>query len=168
MTAGRLAVLAILLVALAVGVGIWYAQTRAYYEPERADVPIVLTTLEGEVAAPAEWVRSIDSASSPIRFRACFQLAAPVPAALPAPEPAEPTVAPGWFDCYDAGAIAADLEAGRAAAALGQANVTYGVDRLVALHPDGRGYAWHQINRCGAAAFDERPVPAGCPPPPES
>jgi hypothetical protein len=78
-----------------------------------------------------------------------------------------PLVAPGWFDCFDAAAIGADLAAGRAAAVLGEANVTYGIDRVLALYPDGRGYAWHQINACGEVVFDGDPPPPGCPPVPE-
>jgi len=81
---------------------------------------------------------------------------------------AEPRVAPGWFDCFDAAQIGADIENGDAIAFLGVENVQYGIDRIVAVYPDGRAFAWHQINACGEVVFDGNPVPEGCPPKPES
>jgi hypothetical protein len=50
---------------------------------------------------------------------------------------------------------------------LGERDVTYGIDRIVAVYPDGRAMAWHQINACGAVVFDGNPAPDGCAPPPE-
>ena len=83
-------------------------------------------------------------------------------------EGAEPLEAPGWFDCFDADEIGAALEAGEAMAYLSVANITYGIDRIAAVFPDGRGYVWHQINHCGEVVFDGRPAPEGCPTPPET
>ncbi len=80
---------------------------------------------------------------------------------------AEPRVAPRWFDCFDAAQIGEDL-ATDAIAFMGVENIDYGIDRIVAIYPDGRGYAWHQINECGEVVFDGNPVPEDCPPPPES
>jgi hypothetical protein len=80
---------------------------------------------------------------------------------------ARPLVAPGWFDCFDAATIGGDLQSGRAVAVLGEENVTYGIDRVIALYPDGRAFAWHQINACGEVVFDGDPPPEGCPPVPE-
>ena len=61
-------------------------------------------------------------------------------------EGAVPNVAPGWFDCFDAEAIGAALEKGEAIAFLSEANIHPGVDRVVAVFPDGRAFAWHQLN----------------------
>ena len=58
----------------------------------------------------------------------------------------EPLTAPGWFDCFDAVAIGEALEKGEAIAFLSQANIHPGVDRVVAVFPDGRAFAWHQLN----------------------
>jgi len=77
-----------------------------------------------------------------------------------------PLEAPGWFDCYDARDIGAALETGEAVAFLGESNVVYGIDRVVAVFRDGRARSWHQINACGEEVFDGRPPPEGCPPPP--
>ena len=48
----------------------------------------------------------------------------------------------------------ADLESGAAVAYLGQPNVHPGVDRVIAVYPDGRAFAWHQMND----ELDERGV----------
>ena len=81
-------------------------------------------------------------------------------------EKAVPRNAPFWFDCFDAAAIGAELKAGQAAAYVSQKNVHYGVDRIVAITADGRGYAWHDLNDCGEKAYDGTVVGEECPPRP--
>ena len=51
---------------------------------------------------------------------------------------------------------------------MGVENISYGIDQVVAVFPDGRGYVWHQINPCGSVVFNGDPAPAGCPPVPEN
>lgn len=170
---GRLLILLMLVSALAVGGGIWYAQVYAFYsEPslEEAGGVVLTDAATGEVREiPVEFFQAIDSDSSPIRFRACFDLGERVDDldwAAPY-EGAQPLVAPGWFDCFDAGSLDAALTDGGATPYLGVKDIQYGIDRIVAVAPDGKGWMWHQINRCGAAVFDGNPAPDGCPPPPE-
>ena len=167
-TWGRVLVGLLVLAALVAGVGIWWFQTRAFYVTvEDAAMTVVFADGDEARPVPVEDFRGIDSDSSPIRYRACFQMdAAIVDDAAPAPD-AVPLTAPGWFDCFDAQAIGAALESGEAEAILSRENDPYGIDRVIALFPDGRGYAWTQINRCGEVVFDGRPAPEGCPPPPE-
>ena len=64
-------------------------------------------------------------------------------------------------------AIGGALEKGEALAFLSEPNITYGIDRVVAVMGDGRGFAWNQINACGKEVFEGRPAPEGCPPVPE-
>jgi hypothetical protein len=171
---GKIIGIIILVTALLAGGGMYYLQVYHFYEtvePTGAQ-DVQLTSLEtGEPEPlPHEGFRAIDAASSPIRYRACFTTQAR-PAMLsqtfePYPE-AEPLVAPGWFECFDADALGAALEEGRARAFLGQKNLRYGIDRVVAVTREGRGYVWHQINHCGEVVFDGRPAPADCPEPPE-
>ena len=59
---------------------------------------------------------------------------------------AQPLVAPGWFDCFDAVEIGTALERGEALAFLSQSSVATDIDRVVAVFPDGRAFAWHQLN----------------------
>jgi hypothetical protein len=164
---GRVLVIAIVGSALLAGVAMYYLQVHAYYRELPAQTQVTMTRTDGmEVQMEVTDFRGIDADSSPIRYRACFT-AASVPADLTPYEGAEPLTTPGWFDCYDAPALGAALAEGTARAFLGQSNITWGIDRIVALMPDGRGYSWHQINACGREVFDGRPAPEGCPPPPE-
>jgi hypothetical protein len=111
----------------------------------------------------------IDSESSPIRYRACFTTPmsnAMMTETFQTYTRAEPLVAPDWFACFDARALGADLESGAATAYLGEANIHYGIDRVIAVYDDGRAFAWHQINICGEHAFNGEAVPETCPPAP--
>jgi len=175
MTAARIAVIGIIMSALIAGIALWYLQVYAYYDRlEAEDVgEVQLTSVMTGQPEPIvfENLQAIDSDSSPIRFRACFQTPLSIgmltETFVVAPQ-AIPLNGPGWFDCYDARQIGEALETGEAVAFLGVENIRYGIDRLVAIFPDGRGYVWHQINRCGEVVFDGNPVPDDCPEPPET
>ncbi|WP_224815288.1 DUF6446 family protein [Hasllibacter sp. MH4015] len=150
MTSGRATVLVILVVTILFGIGMWYANTRAYYVP-LDEVTIELQRPDGTLTAlEIAGAEGIDADSSPLRFRACFRVepervAALIAEAMPY-EDATPLTTPAWFDCFDATFIGAAIEAGDATALLGQRNIERGVDRVVAIFPDGRGFAWHQLN----------------------
>jgi hypothetical protein len=171
---GRAVILATLILALIAGAALYYLQVYAYYTEVAAEeaggVRMTLAATGVAEDIPFADFRGIDSNSSPIRFRACFTtpLAEADLAArfVPYPDPT-PLIAPGWFDCFDAEAIGAALESGEARAYLGVGDIRWGIDRVVAILPDGRGFAWHQINPCGAVVFNGEPAPAGCPPQPE-
>ncbi len=165
---GRIAVAGILVVTLVAAGALYWLQVHAFYErlPARTGFPLTPAGAVAPVTVAVSGFEGIDSDSSPIRYRACFRLEGAAQPFTPYGDPT-PLNAPGWFSCFDAAAIGAALEAGTAQAVLSEANIRFGIDRVVALFPDGRGYAWTQINRCGQAHFDGRPLPAGCPPPPE-
>ena len=142
--------------ALIAGVAMYYLQVYAYYdevEPNgRTDVQMTSLITGAPEAVLYDDFQAIDSTSSPIRYRACFTTSMSHPMLTETYmiyDKAEPLVAPGWFDCFDAEALGAALETGRALAFLGTENVQYGIDQIVAIHEDGRGFVWHQINRCG-------------------
>jgi len=114
--------------------------------------------------------QGIDADTSPLKFRACFTTTKSIPMlteTYQVYDAATPLKAPGWFKCFDNEQLADDLTSGEAIAFLGQANIHYGVDRVIAIYGDGRSYAWNQINTCGEAAFAGDPLPANCPPIPE-
>jgi hypothetical protein len=149
MTSGRLIAIAIIAITAAFAAALWYAQTRAYFEPLAA-AELTVTTASGESLILAHsGFEGIDAASSPLRFRGCFQLdtagLALVAQAQPHPDPT-PLVAPDWFSCFDAGALTADLATGAAMAVLSVHEVHRGIDRVIAAYPDGRAFAWHQLN----------------------
>lgn len=161
----------IVLTGLVAGAAIYYLQVHHYYEPVAAtgqeDVALTLLMEDRPEAILYEDFEAIDAESSPIRYRACFTT--PMSHALLSEtyvpyDAAEPRTAPGWFGCFDAQEIGAALETGEALAFLGTKNIIYGIDRVIAVMPDGRGYAWHQINECGADVFDGKPAPDHCPP----
>ena len=150
---GKMLAAGLVLTAAIAGAGVWWTQSYAYYQ-QVAFTPgqeIVLTPILG--AEPevilAEGVTGIDSDSSPLRFRACFHT--PLSQAMLTEtykvyEAAEPLIAPGWFDCFDAVRIGQALETGEAIAFLSVRDIVPGVDRVVAVFPDGAAYAWHQLN----------------------
>ncbi|WP_435259620.1 DUF6446 family protein [Thioclava sp. FR2] len=150
---GKFAAGFIVISALVAGVAIYWLQVYAFYE-EATFTPgeeITLTTIESGQPEPilAENVTGIDADSSPLRFRACFTT--PLTQAMLTEtyltyDGAEPLVAPSWFDCFDAVEIGTAIERGEALAFLSQANVHADVDRVVAVFPDGRAYAWTQLN----------------------
>lgn len=153
MNVGKVLVVAIVIAAAIAGGFLWYTAERAFYEPVafQPGQEIRLVPLAGDQpeAIVVEGVEGIDAESSPIKFRACFRtplsLAMLTETYREYPE-AEPLVAPSGFDCFDAAAIGKALETGEALAFLSEPNIHPGVDRVVAVFPDGRAYAWNQLN----------------------
>ncbi|MFU8882885.1 MAG: DUF6446 family protein [Rhodobacterales bacterium] len=171
---GKFLSILILTAALIGGGAMYYLQVYGYYDQIDASGPddVLAVTLASGLPEPMPHAafQAIDSDSSPIRYRACFRtsLTPDEIAATYQPYPrAVPLLAPKWFDCFDAREIGAALEDGSAQAVMGVENIRYGIDRVIAVMPDGRGFVWHQINRCGAVVFDGQPAPDDCPPPPE-
>ena len=172
---GKILVSMLVVCALAAGIGMYYLQVYAFYEevPATGHGDVQLTNLVTGQPEPiiADGFTAIDAESSPIRYRACFTTSLSVPMLTETYEPYEgaaPRTAPGWFDCFDAAAIGAEIESGTALAYTGQRNLEYGIDRVVAITDDGRGYVWHEINDCGDKAYDGSPLGKDCPPRPEN
>ena len=172
---GKVIVMFLAFSGLIAGAAMYYLQVYGFYEEVQAsdvaDVQVV--TLSGGVPEPIlyENFKGIDADSSPLRYRACFETgmsAAMMSETYVIYDDPVPLVAPGWFACFDATELGEALEAGTAIAYLGTPNIVYGIDRVVAVMDDGRGFVWHQINACGAEVFDGNPPPEGCPPQPLS
>ncbi len=153
MNAGKIIGGGIVVIAVAAGLAMYWLQEYAFYEEVafQSGQEIKLTLIDNGVAEPimASQITGIDADSSPLRFRACFT----TPMSLPMLtetyqiyEGAEPLIGPSWFDCFDAGTIGAALESGEALAFLSEAGIKPGVDRVVAVFPDGRAFAWHQFS----------------------
>lgn len=180
MNATRLAIVAILGSAVIAAVLLFYQLNYAgYAELTRAEVgEIQLVSLVSGEAEPilSENVKAIDTVvdgvrlSQSVSYRACFETPhsqAMLTETYQIFDDAVPLIAPSWFGCFDAQEIGAALEDGNAIAFMGQENITFGVDRIVAVLPDGRGFVWHQLNACGLAVFAGDPKPDGCPDAPE-
>lgn len=138
----------------------YYMQVYAFYDEISADSPpaydgqtgMTLVSVATGAVEPmlADDVRAIDADSSPLRFRACFT----TPTSLATltetyrvldDGDAIPLTAPKWFDCFDAVAIGNDIDGGAAVAFMGWPDIRHGVNRVVAVYPDGRAFAWHQL-----------------------
>ena len=142
----------IVVTALLAGGAMYYLQEYAFYQPVTfaPGDEIKLTALvSGQPEAiPVKDLQGIDANSSPLRFRACFTTVLDQPTlteGFKVYDKAVPLNAPNWFTCFDAARIGAALESGEAIAFLGQANVAPDIDSVVAVFPDGHGYAWHQL-----------------------
>jgi len=150
---GRVGTIVILLAAVIAGAGIWYAQVYAYFEPvktfDTAEIPLRSATGEDLRNLVVRDMTSVQKTSSPLGYRACFTVKnslAMLTETYALAEDAVPLEAPGWFDCFDADEIGTALETGEALAFQGQTEVQDGVDEVIAVLPDGRGFAWHQLN----------------------
>lgn len=171
---GKILALILLMSAAIAGAGMYYLQVYGYYydvEPTPGrDVVLSVDATQAPVAISYSSFQAIDADSSPIRFRACFETDVALEelqATYLQADETTPLTAPGWFDCYDAAALAENLKSGKAQAFIGQKNVHYGVDRIVAVTEDGRGFIWHVLNNCGEKAYDGTVVGEECPPRPE-
>lgn len=170
---GKIVGIVLMISALAAGAAMYYLQVYGFYE-EVADSggeEVRLLNLTSGQSEPILYdsFQAIDADSSPIRYRACFQTShsqAMLTETYELVDGMEPRNAPGWFDCFDAGEIQAALEDGSALAFMGVKNIHYGVDRIVAIDEDGRGWMWHELNDCGDKAYDGTVTGEECPPRP--
>lgn len=167
---GKILSVILLLSALVAGGAMYYLQVYGYYNRVAAHGvgDVVLLPIGGDVPQAIAYsdFEAIDADSSPIRYRACFTTShkpADLAQLYQQAEGAELRNAPGWFSCFDEESIGAALEAGTALAFISQKNIDYGVDRIVAVTEDGRGYVWHDLNNCGEKAYDGTVVGEDCP-----
>lgn len=167
---GKLIGLAIMISALIAGAALYYLQVYGFYAavPDSDGPDVMLVSYVSDEPEPISYseFEAIDADSSPIRFRACFRTDMSLPLLTETYVGLDtqlPRNAPHWFDCFDADAIAAELDAGTALTFLGQKNIHFGVDRIVAITEDGRGYIWHELNDCGEKAYDGTIVGEECP-----
>ncbi len=166
---GKLLGIFIIATALIFGAAVYYFQVFYYYETVEDDAgQVFLTPLDGTAPRhiPYADFEGIDASSSPIRFRGCFTTPETVQSLDAGFEPyegANPRNAPFWFGCFDAEAIGLLIETGKAHVYTAQRNVEYGIDRVVAVADDGRGWIWEEINECGDKAYDGTPLGEDCP-----
>ncbi len=172
---GKLLGIGLVVIGLIAGAVLYYLQIYGFYSEvsERDAGGVALVSVASGAPEPVSYsaFEAIDADSSPIRFRACFQTDMSLEALaarfeqIDAPDPRN---APYWFGCFDAEALGAEIKAGTARTFLSQKNVHYGVDRIVAITDDGRGYIWHELNDCGEKAYDGTVIGEECPPLPNA
>jgi hypothetical protein len=168
---GKVIVALLVFPAIFAGVALFYLQIFSFYEEVvpngKTDISILLRQNELPEVINYSNFRAISSDSSPIRYRACFDTAEDLEALSKiylVYEDAVPKIAPYWFDCFDAkklGSALKDRDYGQVF--LSKKNIVYGIDRVVAILANGKGYVWHEINECGDKLYDGSPVSNECP-----
>ncbi|MDO5646737.1 DUF6446 family protein [Paracoccus sp. (in: a-proteobacteria)] len=150
MNQGRIAISMLALSAVLAAIAVWYLQVYAFYDDVdeiTGTQTLFITQADGELAPlPVRDFRGIDKSSSPLGYRACFTVDHADLAGLPVFADPTPTIGPSWFRCFNARGVGGDLESGAAQGFLSQADIRPGVDRVIAVYPDGRAFAWHQLN----------------------
>ncbi len=173
---GKVIAIVLGICALVAGVSMYYLQVYGFYEDvtPQPGLDVVLTPLDGSEPRPISYAdfQAIDADSSPIRYRACFSTDMTLQelgSDFATSDLIVPRNAPGWFDCFDAAAIGAALKDGSAKVFLSLKNISYGVDRIVAIDAEGRGFVWHELNNCGEQIYNGSAiVTEACPPRPET
>jgi len=124
------------------GAGLYYSLVYAYYET----VDGVTEVMVQERTITVTDYEGIDATSSGLKLRGCFTVIPSDFEGLAMDVKAIPLSAPKWFDCFDVEELHKDLNAGRALAYLAVENEKDGIDRVIAVYPDGRAYQWRQLN----------------------
>ena len=167
---GKIIGIVLLLSSIIAGGALYYLQIYGFYtdvaDTEGPDVQLVSVVSGAPEPISYTAFEAIDADSSPIRYRACFRTEmslALLTETYVGLDPLTPRNAPPWFDCFDAEAIGAEIDAGTALTFLSAKNIHFGVDRVVAITDDGRGYVWHELNDCGQKSYDGTIVGEECP-----
>ena len=123
-------------------VALFYFQNYAYYDSKDVRQNILLGNKRHKIFN----YQGIDSESSGLKLRECFVVDSSDDIDLPAYEKPTPLTAPFWFKCFNAEQISKDLEEGKASAFLLKKEQFDGIDKVLAVYPDGRSYLWRQLN----------------------
>ena len=121
---------------------LYYFQVFAFYK--RSDGLNFIGAFNQNV--PVENYRGIDSATSGLKLRGCFDVDPERFAGFPTLVKATPLSAPFWFYCFDHVKIQKAIDSGQAKAFLVSENEKDGIDRVVAVFPNGMAFQWRQLN----------------------
>jgi hypothetical protein len=136
--------LVILLISFTVGFSavLYYFQVFAFYN--KADGLLSINILEKDFNV--QNYKVIDSVTSGLKLRGCFSVSPSEFSNLPSLARATPLAAPFWFSCFDHVKIQLAIDNGNAKAFLVSENEKDGIDRVVAVYPDGKAFQWRQLN----------------------
>ena len=123
-------------------VALFYFQNYAYYESIDARQNMVFGNKRYKISN----YQGIESISSGLKLRECFDIDSLDDIDLPKYENPTPLTAPFWFKCFNAEIITKDLEHGKASAFLSKKEEFDGIDNVIAIYPDGKSYRWRQLN----------------------
>ena len=139
---GKVLVLLLLIFTVLFAVTLYYFQVFAYYKT----VDSVNSIKIKERTVSVEEYVGIDSNTSGLKLRGCFQVDPTDFENFPIFESARPLSAPFWFRCFDSKELQLALDKGSAKAFLAMENEKDGIDRIVAIYPNGDGFQWRQLN----------------------
>ena len=139
---GRRFVLVFLAFLVVFAAALYWFQVFAYYQRQ---TDVTALAIDG-APVPVTAYDGIDAATSPLKLRGCFRIDPATTAGLAPATDATPLTAPFWFRCYSARTLTDDLATGTATAYRIARDQPEGVDTMLAVYPDGRGYLWRQLN----------------------
>ena len=139
---GKLFVILLLVFTIGFAVALYYFQVFAFYY--KSDGLKSISVLDRNISV--QNYRGIDSATSGLKLRGCFKVEPKEFTKIPRLLNATPLSAPSWFTCFDHVKIQKAIDAGSAKAYLVSENEKDGIDRVVAVYPDGTAFQWRQLN----------------------
>ena len=139
---GKLFVISLLVFTLSFSIILYYFQVYAFYS--RADGLESIKVLDRDVGV--QNYRGIDSVTSGLKLRGCFSVDPQEFSDLPILAKATPLSAPFWFGCFDYVKLQLEINEGYAKAFLVSENEKDGIDRVVAVYPNGNAFQWRQLN----------------------
>ena len=121
---------------------VYYFQVFTYYNKVDGVDNIIVS---GKKINVTDYI-GLDSNVSGLKLRGCFKVDLKEFEKLKTFEKPTPLSAPFWFRCFDYENIQKSLSNNTARAFIAKENELDGMDRVVAIFPDGRGYQWRQLN----------------------
>ncbi len=139
---GKFFVISLLIFTIGFSIALYYFQVFAFYTMANG-----LTSIEvfGRLVTVQNY-RGIDSVTSGLKLRGCFSVDIDEFSQFQELEKATPLAAPFWFSCFDHKNIQEAIDSGNAKAFLVSENEKDGIDRVVAIYPNGSAFQWRQLN----------------------
>ena len=139
---GKIFVALLLIFTILFSLVLYYFQVFAFYKKDDGLQSIQVFS----ESVPVKDYRGIDSDSSGLKLRGCFMVDPEEFSKFPILVEATPLSAPFWFHCFDHIKIQKAIDSGLAKAFLVHENEKDGIDRVVAVYPDGTAFQWRQLN----------------------
>ena len=139
---GKLLVISLLTFTILFSIVLYYFQVFAFYK--KSDGLSHIKVFARSV--PVQNYRGIDSVTSGLKLRGCFSVDIDEFSQFQELEKATPLAAPFWFSCFDHKNIQEAIDSGNAKAFLVSENEKDGIDRVVAIYPNGNAFQWRQLN----------------------
>ena len=139
---GKIVVYLLISFTILFGILLYYFQVFAFYKKVEN-----LSHIEAAgIVIPVNGYIGIDSETSGLKLRGCFTANPELFETLPKLLKSTPLSAPFWFDCFDNQKLQEDIDGGSLDVFMAKENEKDGIDRVVAIYPNGEGFQWRQLN----------------------